>query len=43
MEHDASTLGGNSGSAVIDLETGEAVGLHFAGSYLQANYAVPAS
>jgi len=28
---------------VIDLETGEAIGLHFAGSYLQANYAVPAS
>ena len=43
VEHDASTLGGNSGSAVIDLETGEAIGLHFAGSYLQANYAVPAS
>jgi endonuclease G len=41
--HDASTLGGNSGSAVIDLERGDAVGLHFAGSYLQANYAVPAS
>jgi endonuclease G, mitochondrial len=43
LEHDASTLGGNSGSAVIDLEAGEAIGLHFAGSYLQANYAVPAS
>jgi len=42
LEHDASTLGGNSGSAILDLESGEAVGLHFAGSFLYANYAVPA-
>jgi endonuclease G, mitochondrial len=41
LTHDSSTLGGNSGSAVIDLETGAAVGLHFAGRYLEANYAVP--
>ena len=41
--HDCSTLGGNSGSVVLDLETGQAVGLHFAGRFLQANYAVPAS
>jgi hypothetical protein len=40
--HDCSTLGGNSGSVVLDLETGHAVGLHFAGRFLQANYAVPA-
>ncbi len=40
--HDATTLGGNSGSVVFDLETGKAVGLHFAGSYLEGNYAVPA-
>ncbi len=40
--HDCTTLGGNSGSAVIDLNTGEAVGLHFAGLYRVANYAVPA-
>lgn len=39
--HDASTLGGNSGSAVIDIETGKVVALHFAGEYLKANYAVP--
>jgi|GEM_PF-1059149 len=39
--HDASTLGGNSGSAVIDLETQQVIALHFAGSYLVANYAVP--
>jgi endonuclease G len=41
MTHDASTLGGNSGSAVIDVATGEVVSLHFGGIYLQANYAVP--
>jgi len=41
--HDASTLGGNSGSAVIDLETGHVIGLHFAGLYLKSNYAVPAA
>jgi endonuclease G len=41
LTHDSSTLGGNSGSAVIDVETGAVVGLHFAGIYLEANYAVP--
>ncbi len=41
LEHDCSTLGGNSGSAVIQLSTGKAVGLHFAGLYLQGNFAVP--
>ncbi len=41
--HDCSTLGGNSGSVVLDLVTGEAVGLHFAGRFLEANYALPAS
>jgi endonuclease G, mitochondrial len=40
--HDCSTLGGNSGSAVIDLNTGEVVGLHFGGLYHQQNYCVPA-
>ena len=40
--HDCSTLGGNSGSVVLDLETGEAVALHFAGRFLEANFAVPA-
>ncbi|QEH38889.1 DNA/RNA non-specific endonuclease [Aquisphaera giovannonii] len=42
ITHDSSTLGGNSGSAVIDVRTGQVVGLHFAGLYLKANYAVPA-
>jgi endonuclease G, mitochondrial len=39
--HDSSTLGGNSGSAIVDVGTGKVVGLHFAGRYLEANYAVP--
>lgn len=41
--HDCTTLGGNSGSVVINLATGEAVGLHFAGLYKENNFAVPAS
>jgi endonuclease G len=41
LTHDASTLGGNSGSAVIEIDSGEVVALHFAGEYLKANYAVP--
>ena len=43
ITHDCSTLGGNSGSAVIDVNTGSVLGLHFAGAYLHANYAVPAN
>ena len=39
--HDCSTLGGNSGAAVIDLNTGKAVGIHFSGSFLDRNFAVP--
>lgn len=41
MVHDGSTLGGSSGSSVIDVSTGHVIGLHFAGEYLKANYAVP--
>lgn len=41
--HDATTLGGNSGSLLFDLQTGDAVGLHFAGEYLTGNYAVDAA
>lgn len=41
--HDATTLGGNSGSVVLDMKTGRAVGLHFAGLYMIENYCVPAS
>jgi endonuclease G len=40
--HDATTLGGNSGSAVLELATGAAVGLHFMGELAAANYAVSA-
>lgn len=42
ITHDISTLGGNSGSAVIDMYSGDVVGLHFAGMQRIANYAVPA-
>jgi len=41
MTHDASTLGGNSGSAVIEVATGDVVGLHFGGKYRVTNYSVP--
>jgi endonuclease G len=41
LAHDCSTLGGNSGSAVIDVEAETILGLHFGGEYLIANYAVP--
>jgi endonuclease G len=43
FSHDATTLGGNSGSVVLDLETGYAAGMHFSGSFLETNYAVRAS
>jgi V8-like Glu-specific endopeptidase len=39
--HDCSTLGGNSGSPVIDLETHRVLGLHFGGRFLEKNHAVP--
>ena len=39
FEHDATTLGGNSGSLIGMLEGGlSAAGLHFAGDWLRANY-----
>ncbi len=43
LNHDCSTLGGNSGSAIIDFATGDALALHYAGRYEQQNYAVKAS
>jgi endonuclease G, mitochondrial len=43
LQHDCTTLGGNSGSAVISMKTGTALGLHFGGKPLTSNYAVPAS
>ena len=38
--HNCTTLGGNSGSAVFDIASGAAIGLHFAGSALDSNRAV---
>jgi V8-like Glu-specific endopeptidase len=40
FHHDCSTLGGNSGSCVIDLEMNQVIGLHFGGLYREANQAV---
>lgn len=40
IQHNCSTLGGNSGSAVLDVRTGAAVGLHFGGRFRTANFAV---
>ena len=39
-DHDATTLGGSSGSPVIDLATQKVVGLHFRGMYGTENHAV---
>ena len=39
--HDATTLGGSSGSAIFDLKSNKVIGLHFAGWYGTRNYAVP--
>ena len=41
LAHDCTTVGGNSGSAVIDVGLGRVVGLHFAGDQFVANYSVP--
>jgi S1-C subfamily serine protease len=38
--HDCSTLGGNSGSCVVDLETNQVIGLHYAGLHRHANLAI---
>lgn len=40
FDHDCSTLGGNSGSCVVDLETQKVIGLHFSGRYRESNTAV---
>jgi hypothetical protein len=40
FDHDCCTLGGNSGSAVMDLETHQVIGLHFRGRYMESNTAV---
>jgi V8-like Glu-specific endopeptidase len=43
LRHDCSTLPGNSGSVVLDIDTGAALGLHYSGTMFRANYAVPAA
>jgi len=42
LHHDATTLGGNSGSVVVDLGSGKALGLHFGGIEGDRNAAVQA-
>ena len=39
---DYTSLGGNSGSPVIRLDDGKTVGLHFAGTFKEANYSIAA-
>jgi hypothetical protein len=39
--HDGSTLGGSSGSPVLDFDNHRVVALHYAGQYGVANYSVP--
>ncbi|MFN0007229.1 MAG: phospholipase D-like domain-containing protein [Planctomycetota bacterium] len=43
MTYDASTLPGSSGSVVLDVESGTALGLHFAGTAFDTNYAITAA
>ena len=43
LKHDASTLGGCGGAPLVDIATGDVVGLHFAGRYLETNFAAPAT
>lgn len=43
LQHDATTLGGNSGSVVFDLERSKAIALHFGGVEGRRNAAVQAS
>jgi endonuclease G len=38
--HDCSTLGGNSGSPVFSLESGKAVAIHAAGTFMYRNDAI---
>ncbi len=43
MTHDCSTLGGNSGSPLLDMKTAEIVGVHSEGIFMYTNQAIPAS
>lgn len=41
LEYDCSTTGGSGGAPLIDLESGLVLGVHYAGRYLEGNYAAP--
>lgn len=41
LGHDCSTLGGNSGSCLVELATARVAGLHFRGDWREVNHAVP--
>ncbi|WP_297768657.1 DNA/RNA non-specific endonuclease [uncultured Roseovarius sp.] len=43
LSHDCTTLGGNSGSPLLSLDSATVVGLHFAGAYRKTNSAVRVS
>jgi S1-C subfamily serine protease len=43
VAHDCSTLGGNSGSPLMALDTGKVVGLHFSGEFMYRNESVAAA
>lgn len=43
ISHDCSTLGGNSGSPLMALDSGAVVGVHFSGEFMYRNGAVPAA
>lgn len=41
IAHDCSTLGGNSGSVLVSVDSAQVVGIHFSGITHVSNYAVP--
>ncbi len=43
LTYDSTTLNKNSGSVVIDIATGKAAGIHFAGKYGIHNMAIPST
>ncbi len=43
VSHDCSSMPGSSGSVLLDILTGDVVGLHFQGIPFKSNHAVPAS
>jgi hypothetical protein len=41
LVHDCASTGGCGGAPLVDIASGDVVGIHFAGRYLESNYAVP--